>query len=175
MKELKNEIKQKFEKLNLCCLSTYRKTSPSGQHRFMQVFKLKAPTIMKLSSSFLPQTRKRYIPAWVRKACNWCCNRKEENHKADKANPLSLSQHCNFHSCSLLLSSLIKLPQFWNIEIYNNTQHHDSRSYIRWWILSYITFCFCQTLWCSPQVKSQWDSHILLIQKCIPSISNVAL
>ena len=125
--------------------------------------------------SFLPQTSKRYIPAWVRKACNWCCNRKEENHKADKANPLSLSQHCNFHSCSLLLSSLIKLPQFWNIEIYNNTQHHDSRSYIRWWILSYITFCFCQTLWCSPQVKSQWDSHILLIQKCIPSISNVAL
>ena len=91
--------------------------------------------------SFLPQTSKRYIPAWVRKACNWCCNRKEENHKADKANPLSLSQHCNFHSCSLLLSSLIKLPQFWNIEIYNNTQHHDSRSYIRWWILSYLTFC----------------------------------
>ena len=37
--------KQKYEKLNLCCLSAYRKTSPSGQHRFMQVFKLKAPTI----------------------------------------------------------------------------------------------------------------------------------
>ena len=51
---------------------------------------------------FLPQTRKRYIPAWVRKACNWCCNRKEEKPKGDKADPLSLSQHCNFHCCSSL-------------------------------------------------------------------------
>ena len=54
-------------------------------------------------------------------------------------------------SCSLLLFALIKLPQFWNIEIYNNTQHHDSRSYIRLdWILSYVPFLFCKTLWYSP-------------------------
>ena len=63
---------------------------------------------------------------------------------------------------SLLLLSLTNLPQFWNIEIYNNTQHHDSRCYICRWILSYVTFCLSQTLWYSPQVKSWWESHILL-------------
>ena len=65
-------------------------------------------------------------------------------------------------SCSLLLFSLTNLPQFWNIEIYNNTQHHDSRCYICRWILSYVTSCLSQTLWYSPQVKSWWESHILL-------------
>ena len=43
-----------------------------------------------------------------------------------------------------------------------NTQHHDSRCYICRWILSYVTFCLSQTLWDSPQVKSWWESHILL-------------
>ena len=43
-----------------------------------------------------------------------------------------------------------------------NTQHHDSRCYICRWILSYVTFCLSQTLWYSPQVKSWWESHILL-------------